>query len=402
MRTALLVYYHSPQHISWIQFQAPAKILNTRLNTSIETLPKQCYPVYVLFTGTQCTLQQAETPTKQRQRLAQAIPYILEEQLAQDVELLHFAIGTPRNNEVAVAVVSHDTMQTCLQAFQQQGIQPTMILPEMLALPYHGESTWSVMLWEEKVIVRTGESAGFSIELNNVSALLQTQTSLPEKIHVFSSPQNEALLTTLHGLGVNVEQHSHSEPTLAWFVRSLKSYHPLNCLQDEYIPQNKATSLWKVSRLTLALLGILAIVLVGQIWLEVQQLKQQRQQLTQQINQLYRQTFPDARKVVNARAQMEQKLLSFQKQNQQPVAPSFLQLLKSISPALSQAKDFQLQRLDYRHGNFDLQITVADLQSLEKVKQQLARQQFQVEINSAVSQNNFVKSRLRIRYVAKR
>ncbi|WP_353573211.1 type II secretion system protein GspL [Candidatus Albibeggiatoa sp. nov. BB20] len=401
MRTALLVYYHSPQQVSWIQFQAPAKILNTRLNISIETLPKQCYPVYVLFVGTQCTLQQAETPTKQRQRLIQAIPYILEEQLAQDVEGLHFAIGSPRDNDVAVAVVAHETMQTCLHAFHQQNIQPTVILPEMLALPYHGESTWSVMLWEEKVIVRTGESAGFSIELGNVSALLQTQATLPEKIHVFSSPQNEALLTTLHGLGVNVEQHSHSEPTLAWFLRSLKPNNPLNLLQNKYLPQNKVTSLWENLRLTAALASLLAIILIGQIWFDVQKLTQQREQLNQQINQLYRKTFPEARKIVNARAQMEQKLHVFQQQNQQPVAPSFLQLLKSISPILAQAKDFQLKRLDYRHGNFDLQITIADLQTLEKLKQQLMRENLQVEINSAVSQNNFVKSRLRIKYIVK-
>ncbi|MEK7991931.1 MAG: type II secretion system protein GspL [Thiotrichaceae bacterium] len=401
MRTALLVYYHSPQQVSWIQFQAPAKILNTRLNTRIETLPKQCYPIYVLFTGTQCILQQAEIPTKQRQRLIQAMPYILEEQLAQDVDMLHFAIGTPRDKDVAVAVISHETMQTCLQAFNQQNSLPTVILPEMLALPYHGESTWSVMLWEEKVIVRTGESAGFSIELGNISALLQTQTTLPEKIHVFSSPQNEALLTTLHGLGVNVEQHSHSEPTLAWFLRSLKSHHPLNLLQNKYLPQNKVTSLWKTLRPTIILASILAIILIGQIWFDVQKLSQQHEQFSQQINQLYRKTFPEARKIVNARAQMEQKLHVFQQQNRQPVALSFLQLLKSISPTLAQAKDFQLKRLDYRHGNFDLQITIADLQALENLKQQLTRQDFQVEINSAVSQNDFVKSRLRIKYIAK-
>jgi general secretion pathway protein L len=396
MRSALLVYYHCPQQVSWIQFQPPGKIINTRLNTRIETLPKHCYPIYVIFTGTQCTLQQATIPTKQRKRLIQAIPYILEEQLAQDVDTLHFAIGKPIDNQVAVAVVQHEIMQTCLQAFQQQNMQPSVILPEMLALPYHGESTWSVMLWEEKVIVRTGEFAGFSLELSNIAALLQAQATLPDKIHVFSN--HEVLLTILHGLGINVEQHSHSEPTLAWFLRTLKLHHPLNCLQNQYLPENKTASFWKTWRWTVLLATMLGFILIGQLWSDVQQLKQRRQQLTQQINQLYRQTFPQARKIVNARVQMEQQLIQLRQQNIQPTTLSFLQLLNTISPILAEAQDFQLKRLDYRHGNFDLQLTVANLQVLEQLKQKLTRQHFQVEINSAVSQDNVVKSHLRIRY----
>ncbi len=400
MRTALLVYYHSPQQVSWIQFQVPAKIIDTRLNTSIETLPKQCYPVYILFTGIQCTLQQVDIPTKNRQRLMQAIPYILEEQLAQDVDNVHFAVGAPHNGAVAVAIVSHEMMQICLQALAQQNIQPTLILPEMLALPYHGESTWSILLWQDNVVVRTGKSAGFSIELENISALLQSQTQLPDTIHLFCSSEDEILFTTLHGLGVNVEQHTHTETTLAWFVRGIKANHPLNCLQNQYSSPTQIASLWKTFRWTIILFSLLIIMIIGKIWLEVQQLKQQRQQLNQQINQIYRQTFPETQKIVNARAQMEQKLLNLQQQNQQPNKPSFLQLLNSISVSLAQPKEikgFYLQRLDYRHGNFDLQITVTDLQSLEQLKQQLTRQNFQVEIHSAVSQNDVVKSRLRIK-----
>jgi len=401
MRTALLIYYHSPQQLSWIQFQTPEKICSSRINTTTETLPTQCYPIYVLLSGTQCTLQQTQVPSMQRQRLIQAIPYILEEQLAQDVDSLHFAIGKPQGQQVPIAIVDNEVMQTCLQALQQQDIQPTVILPEMLALPYHGESTWSVMLWEKMAIIRTGHFAGFAIEQDSLLELLTIQETLPDKAHVFSTPQNDMLLTTLHNLGVNVEQHSHVEKTtLVWFLRNLKPHHALNCLQNQYLPHSKTISLWKTWQWSAILVSVLGLLWIGQIWIDVQQLKQQRLQISQQINQVYKSTFPKARKIVNARAQMEQKLLNFKQKNQKPENPSFLKLLKSISPALAQAQDFQLKRLDYRHGNFDLQITVARLQVLEQIKQQLTRQQFQVEINSAVSQNNMVKSRLRIRRVA--
>src|ERR1700685_2217700 len=49
--------------------------------------------VCVLVPGTDVLMMEPELPTKAGAKLAQMVPYALEEQLADDIDDLHFAIG---------------------------------------------------------------------------------------------------------------------------------------------------------------------------------------------------------------------------------------------------------------------------------------------------------------------
>ena len=53
--------------------------------------------VIVLVPGSDVLLVQAAVPTRKRERVLQAIPFALEDQLAGDVERLHFAIARRSN-----------------------------------------------------------------------------------------------------------------------------------------------------------------------------------------------------------------------------------------------------------------------------------------------------------------
>ncbi len=49
--------------------------------------------VVVLVAGTDCLLTEVTIPGKNRQKLLRAVPYTLEDQLSDEVENLHFALG---------------------------------------------------------------------------------------------------------------------------------------------------------------------------------------------------------------------------------------------------------------------------------------------------------------------
>ena len=58
--------------------------------------------VIVMVPTTELSLMSAAVPSRNRQRILSAVPYILEDQLASDVEQLHFVIGVPdANGQVA-------------------------------------------------------------------------------------------------------------------------------------------------------------------------------------------------------------------------------------------------------------------------------------------------------------
>src|SRR6201999_1445602 len=68
--------------------------------------------ICVLVPGTDVLLTDPEVPTKAGTKLQQVVPYALEEQLADDIDDLHFAIGKRPADSVRtpVAVVRRELM----------------------------------------------------------------------------------------------------------------------------------------------------------------------------------------------------------------------------------------------------------------------------------------------------
>jgi len=147
--------------------------------------------VVVLVPAERLVLTRVAVPTSSRQRQLQAVPYLLEDLLAEDVEQLHFALGSYRKGEVAVAVSAHEQMRRWLQRLAEGGIRAKSMLPDVLALPFE-EGTWSVALAEERALVRTGRETGFCCDSGNLSLLLghalqQAGEAGPASLRLFES-----------------------------------------------------------------------------------------------------------------------------------------------------------------------------------------------------------------------
>ena len=89
----------------------------------------------VLVPAGEIALALAEVPAKSGQRLQQLVPYALEEQLAGDVESLHFAIGRLVGSRVPTAAIEHERLRNWLAALATAGIHPQALYPDALALP---------------------------------------------------------------------------------------------------------------------------------------------------------------------------------------------------------------------------------------------------------------------------
>ena len=99
----------------WLAESAPNRIgLGALKDAAAMAVGKQ---VIVLVPGTDVILTSVTVPTRNRNRMAAAVPYLLEEQLAADVDESHFALGErDAEGRVAVAVVSRARMDAWLAA----------------------------------------------------------------------------------------------------------------------------------------------------------------------------------------------------------------------------------------------------------------------------------------------
>ena len=81
--------------------------------------------IVVVVPGQDVLLTAAVVPSRNRQRIVEALPYILEDQLASDVDELHFAVGARvRDGTVPAAVVAHERMAHWLAQLRSVGIDP--------------------------------------------------------------------------------------------------------------------------------------------------------------------------------------------------------------------------------------------------------------------------------------
>ena len=72
--------------------------------------------VCLLVSGAEVLLAEPEVPVKAGAKLQQLVPYALEEQLAEDIEDLHFALGkrSAESTRVPVAVVARALLDAWL------------------------------------------------------------------------------------------------------------------------------------------------------------------------------------------------------------------------------------------------------------------------------------------------
>jgi general secretion pathway protein L len=118
--------------------------------------------------------------------------------------------------------------------------------------------------------------------------------------------------------------------------------------------------------------------------------------LSEDISRIYLQTFPDAKRVVDARLQMEQHLSALRggKGN----VGEFMKLLAAVSGPAVSLGGVEIDRLSYKEGEFDIALMVSDLQGLEQLKDRLSSAtQLSVEIQSATARNDRVEARLQIK-----
>ncbi|MFT5047361.1 MAG: general secretion pathway protein L, partial [Porticoccaceae bacterium] len=123
-------------------------------------------------------LAEATVPGSSLARAQQAVPYALEEQVADDVESLHFALGAKGKADIySVAVIARKAMDTVTEQCLDAGLRPTQVVPETLALPQidsqggEGE-VWTALLDQDQVVVRLSANQGFATDPGMVSIML--------------------------------------------------------------------------------------------------------------------------------------------------------------------------------------------------------------------------------------
>ncbi|RMD78269.1 MAG: type II secretion system protein GspL [Gammaproteobacteria bacterium] len=362
--------------------------------------------LWVLVPTEAVLLTRVQAPTRRRSRLRQAVPYLLEERLAQDVEALHFALGrVAPDGGVPVAVVERRRLEGWLGALAEAGLRPQALLPDALALPWEA-GRWTVALEAPaeaprsplRALVREGREAGWAAEAELLPALLAKALARaperPEGLRLLAPPGAPGLPALPEGPPVARQEAGELLPLMA--AALARSGPPLDLLQGPYGAAEDLGRLWRPWRAAAALAGL---ALAGQLALaawEARALEARLDALQAEAARLLRSAFPEVRRVVAPRVQMERRLQALRAGARQP---PLLLVLDRLGEALAAVPRSRLEGLRYREGELRVSLRLPDLQALERLKGLLARG-LEVEVLSADSGQGGLRARLRLRRAA--
>jgi general secretion pathway protein L len=352
--------------------------------------------VVVLVPGIDCLLTQATIPGRNRQKLLRAVPYALEEQLIEDVENSHFALGPALpGGGYPVVVIAIRRIEAILEACRSAGLDVYQLVPDLLAVPCTGDAVCAV-IDEDVALVRTGPYSGFVVDTENLVVLLRglpQAEDTPDR-PVFIQMPAGGTSPDLGEFASRAEITRYEGSVLNLLAQGVDT-SLIDLLQGPYSRSQEWGKLWRPWRATAALL--LAGVLISNIVTGVDyfRLSSKRDELNTRIQAIFKESFPGTRRVVDPRVQMQQQLEQLQRTAGS--GDRFLTLLARSGDVLRNAKDIEISGASYRAGRLDVDLTAANLQVLDQLKQSLAARGLAVEIQSAAADaGQRVKSRLRI------
>ncbi|WP_417514659.1 type II secretion system protein GspL [Marinobacter sp.] len=259
-----------------------------------------------LIPGDEALFCVADIPAKQSRFINQALPYAVEEQIAQDIDSVHLALGLHTQEGFRVAAIDRGRMAQWLELFRGWShTRLDAIYPDAALLPVT-EGGWSICLDGESAMMASERGEWLSMQSANLGMFAHTLAAPSSEDVVVDVPvviygtetefeEQQALLGELLVPGrLSVRQESLELMPLELLAHAHHHHlcRPINlCQRDFSVKGGKASPFkpWK------PLIAVAALWFVVQVTLEAGMgfyYQKQAEELRQQAMSVYRASFP--------------------------------------------------------------------------------------------------------------
>ena len=324
--------------------------------------------VVAFVPGTDVRLAAVQVPARAAAKILQAAPYALEDQLAEDVDTLHFAIGAPGQAEGGghpVAIVARARLESWLAPLRAHGVRPDAVLPETLCLPPPDGGSWTGLAEAGRVTVRTGRYTGFTCALEDFATYLQiADPDARVAVRVFVARDVEYDFSRA---GRPLELLPGYASGLEVLARHWQPSTTINLMQGAYSEKQdwqRLAAPWRLATaLALAWLVASGVYFGVDGWRVGRELEAQVQDNFARCQAL----FPaDCVSDLRVREVVDQKA-GLLRPGGASRAPLF-ELLGTLGAALQATPGLTLESLEFREGALYLGLTGSDLQALEGLR----------------------------------
>jgi len=152
-----------------------------------------------LIPGDEALFCVADIPAKQTRFIQQALPFAVEEQIAQDIDSVHLALGPRGDGGFSVAAIDLERMGAWVQMFSGwEHLRLDAIYPDAALLPVT-EGGWSICLDGDNAMLMSDRGEWLSIQSRNLGMFGHTMAAPPSEDVVAEVP------VTLYGTEQELE-----------------------------------------------------------------------------------------------------------------------------------------------------------------------------------------------------
>lgn len=359
----------------------------------------------VLAPGTDVLLAEPIVPLKSGGKLAQVIPFALEEQLGNDVDALHFAIGKrDARAGVPVAVASHERMSAWLARLRAAGIAPDAIYGESAMVPATPNGV-TLLIDSSRVYVRREGTPGAVLDVQPLIEAVQLGLASGEEsrehvtiyVGMEDYERERDLLEGLREFTASLQLKLLPDGVLSLLAASAaQTRDAVNLLQGKYAAKKKlnvSVAPWRYAAMLALVFVAIHLGLKG--W-QLVHLQREDERLDAQIAEVYQIAMPGAAMPdpSEARRQMEARLTVLR-----GGAPSggMLATIGTLAEAIVQVPGTNVEALSYRDGTTDLRVLAPSVDALDRIRSFAAERGMTAVIQSANPRDQKYEGRLQFK-----
>lgn len=374
--------------LSWVCFSAEGHIIAEQIAGDPALLAPLVTDrhVIVLVPASNTLLLNVSLPPMNKQRLQQALPFAVEEEVLQDVEKLHIAplfLEQKQEGNMPVLVVERAHMQTWLQRLKQNGITPDVMTSTLFGVPY--EANTIHVLLDEPSLLRAGTYQGHVCDHDNLPAILEQ----------FNTEQSRIVL---HGESNNMLLPYETKPLnavarLRMLATQVLNDAPINLLQQQYVSRKMRLPKGLFMQTLFGLAAIWLVLLLAYPLTSYMILKIRWLSLNNQVAAIYKKHFPAAKTLAAAKIRMEDKISQL---NTAANEQKLLLQLAYFGDALKEVPSVDIKQLTFTEQKTELAVIASTAQDISRFVGKLSQHGLRVAQQNANLANDKVSVNLSV------
>ncbi|PMM36141.1 type II secretion system protein GspL [Vibrio splendidus] len=337
-----------------------------------------------LLPGNECLIKRVEIPKGAARQFDSMLPFLLEDEVAQDIEDLHLTILDKDATHATVCGVDREWLKQALDLFREANIIFRKVLPDTLAVPLEDQGISALQI-DQHWLLRQGNSQ------RHYQAVSISEAWLPMFLQsdwVVAGEEEQA--TTIFSYTAMPSDDVQQQSGLEWqakpaeLVMSLLSQQAItssvNLLTGTFKTKSSFSKYWRVWQKVAIAACLLVAVIVTQQVLKVQQYEAQAEAYRAESERIFRAVLPGKQRIPTVSYLKRQMNDEAKKYGGSGEGDSLLGWLALLPETLGQVKTIEVEsiRYDGNRSEVRLQAKSSDFQHFETARVKL-EEKFVVE-----------------------